>query len=160
MLLQKIQCFFFFVFFGVDEFYYLIYNRKCMGIKNRIAQSLVAARKKAGVTQKEVATKLGNGESTISAWENGVSLPDAGALLVMAELYGYTSINEMIGYAAGQTTIIETLNNNEQQLINNYRSLDDGCKKIAYNTVHNLLAYLRKIELSECAEDYCIDSVM
>lgn len=50
--------------------------------------SLKAARVNAGLTQKEVATKLGIGNGTLSDWENYVSFPRADLIPKLCELYG------------------------------------------------------------------------
>jgi len=133
-----------------------------MVTKERIAQSLLAARKKSGLKQKEVAQRLGNfSDKTISTWEKGISQPDAEPLLKLCEIYGFATINELLGYSvSGPTLSTEILNHDEQELVNNYRGLDSGCRKIVYCTVQQLLAYIHKSENKKDAEfgtDYNFD---
>lgn len=53
-------------------------------------------RKQSGLTQKQVAGKLGVYQSNISDWENNVSRPEYENLLALAKLYGVT-LYELLG---------------------------------------------------------------
>ena len=57
--------------------------------------SLEAARANAGLTQKEVAEKLGISNKTVCSWEKGKSFPDARQIDALCTLYGvpYDNIN-------------------------------------------------------------------
>jgi putative transcriptional regulator len=57
--------------------------------------SFLDARKNARLTQKEVANKIGVGQTAVSFWENGKTLPRASLLAKIAELYGVT-IDELL----------------------------------------------------------------
>ena len=59
--------------------------------------SLKAARVNAGLGQKEAANLLKISNSTLSAWENGRSFPNAKKLEDICELYG-VSYNNLIFY--------------------------------------------------------------
>lgn len=48
------------------------------------------ARIKAGLTQEEVAQKLGLNRSTIARWETGIGLPRADSLADIADVLGCT----------------------------------------------------------------------
>lgn len=48
------------------------------------------ARKQSGLTQKQVAEKLGIQQSNISDWENNVSRPEYENLIALARLYDET----------------------------------------------------------------------
>ena len=52
---------------------------------------LAALRKDAGMTQQEVADRLGVSNKTISKWESGGGFPDIAILPALAELYGVTA---------------------------------------------------------------------
>ena len=45
---------------------------------------------KAGLTQEQLADKLGIGAQSVSKWENGLSMPDISALPLIAEIFGVT----------------------------------------------------------------------
>ena len=55
-----------------------------------------AYRKENGLTQKEIAEKLGIAQSNVSDWENDVSRPEYENLIKLAEIYGVT-VGELLG---------------------------------------------------------------
>ncbi len=64
------------------------------GIK--IGSKLLGLRKKAGLSQGELADKLGVSRQAVSKWECDESLPDTENLITLARLYGI-SIDELVG---------------------------------------------------------------
>ena len=58
---------------------------------------LAALRKGAGMTQQEVADRLGVSNKTISKWESGGGFPDIAILPALAELYGVTADDILAG---------------------------------------------------------------
>ena len=63
---------------------------------------LAALRKDAGMTQQEVADRLGVSNKTISKWESGGGFPDIAILPALAELYGVTADDILAGEAVRQ----------------------------------------------------------
>ncbi len=55
-----------------------------------------AYRKENGLTQREIAEKLGIAQSNVSDWENDVSRPEYENLIKLAEIYGVT-VGELLG---------------------------------------------------------------
>lgn len=55
--------------------------------------TLRAARVNAGLTQQQVLENTGFARSTLTRWENGVSIPKAKDLEVLCKLYGIPSTN-------------------------------------------------------------------
>lgn len=53
-------------------------------------------RKKAGLSQDELAVKLSVVRQTVSKWENGLSVPDAEMVIRMAQVLG-VSVNQLLG---------------------------------------------------------------
>ena len=53
-----------------------------------IRERLIQLREEAGLSQEEMAAKIGVSRSTVRGWETGVNLPGASALIKIAELYG------------------------------------------------------------------------
>ena len=53
-------------------------------------------REEAGLTQSELAKKIGNVQRNVSNWENGVSEPDCQSILQLAQLFD-VSIDELFG---------------------------------------------------------------
>lgn len=52
--------------------------------------NMMALRKSAGLTQEEVARRLGITTAAVSLWETGKTKPRADALIALAKLYGCT----------------------------------------------------------------------
>ena len=59
-------------------------------LKETLAANLVRCRKRAGLTQAEVAEKLNYSDKAVSKWERGEGLPDLAVLVRLADLYGVT----------------------------------------------------------------------
>ena len=56
----------------------------------KIGKFIAACRKEEGMTQAELAEKLGISDRAISKWETGKSMPDSG---IMLELCGFLKVN-------------------------------------------------------------------
>ena len=56
---------------------------------------------KAGMTQEQLAEKLGIGPQSVSKWENAVPMPDITTLPMLAEIFG-VSIDDLFGLTAEQ----------------------------------------------------------
>lgn len=61
-----------------------------------IRDALKAQRKQRGLTQMELAKETGIPQSTISAWEKGVNVPNVADCIKLADFYGI-SVDELIG---------------------------------------------------------------
>lgn len=59
-----------------------------------VAANIAAYRKAAGLTQSELAEKIGYSDKSVSKWEQGGGIPDAYVLSVIAEICGVT-LNDM-----------------------------------------------------------------
>lgn len=64
-------------------------------VNQRIAQNLIAFRKKAGWTQAELAEKINYSDKSVSKWESGNGVPDIYILLQLADLFGVT-VNDLL----------------------------------------------------------------
>lgn len=94
--------------------------------------TLKALRKQKGYSQEEVAARINVVRQTVSKWEKGLSVPDADALMRIAELYE-VSVSDLLGApptesepekaAPDFSEITEQLSRiNEQLVIRNRRS--------------------------------------
>lgn len=61
-----------------------------------IGEQIKAARKAKGVSQEELAVRLGVVRQTVSKWENGMSVPDADVLIKIAELLD-VPVSQLLG---------------------------------------------------------------
>lgn len=68
----------------------------CNEINAKIAQNLAFYRKRAGLTQAELAEKINYSDKSVSKWEQGNGVPDVYILLQLAKLYK-VSLNELVG---------------------------------------------------------------
>lgn len=64
--------------------------------ENVLCSRIAALRKEAGLTQEQLATRLGVSFQAVSKWENGLSCPDIMLLPVLAELFR-VSIDSLFG---------------------------------------------------------------
>lgn len=74
---------------------YLTDSANLEQMKGTIAKNLVAYRKKAGLTQQELAQKLNYSDKAISKWERADGVPDVLVLKTLADLYGVT-VNDFL----------------------------------------------------------------
>lgn len=93
--------------------------------KEEIGITLKQLRLKSGMTQKEVAEKLGRKQQIVGHWETGYSQPDANTLFTLCELYG-TTVDEAFGFIRKSTAI----SSSEYGHIKKYRILDEHGKDI------------------------------
>ena len=71
--------------------------------------AFIAERRKAkGLTQMQLAERLGITDRAVSKWENGRSLPDSGIMLELCEILGI-SVNELL---CGEVIIMEKYDEN------------------------------------------------
>ena len=68
-------------------------------INKIIAKNLTMYRKKAGLTQAELAEKINYSDKSVSKWESGNGVPDVYTLAQLAQLYGVT-LNDFVGEQA------------------------------------------------------------
>lgn len=83
----------------------------------RLGSSLYHARKKSGLTQEDVAEKLGVSRQTISKWETDETLPDIRQAKKLAVLYGLT-LDELIEFDADVQEIQEVINKTTEETVN------------------------------------------
>lgn len=81
-------------------------------------------RKKRGLTQVELADELGIGQSTISQWERGVSMPEMATAKRAAMI-----LNCSVGELLGDEDIKDAYNYEETGLIAKFRKLNELGKK-------------------------------
>lgn len=79
-------------------------------LKSIIAKNLTYYRKKAGITQQELADKLSYSDKSISKWERGEGVPDIYILKQIADLYEIT-VNDLIGDKSDKPAIVNNLKN-------------------------------------------------
>lgn len=87
--------------------------------KEEIGAILKQLRSSCGLTQKEVAEKIGRKQQVVGHWETGYAQPDANTLFILCDMYG-TTVDEAFGFAQKKSDISLA----EYEHIKKYRSLD------------------------------------
>lgn len=79
-----------------------------------LGNSLFHARKKSGLSQEEVAEKLGVSRQTISKWETGETLPDIRQSKRLALLY-HLSLDELIDFDLDMQEIEQAIQRSDEK---------------------------------------------
>ena len=82
-------------------------------IKTNIANNISFYRKKSGLTQSQLADKMGVKTTTVSTWERNASSPDIETLYGMCNLFGISldemyGVNTEYGYGSEEPTYEDT----------------------------------------------------
>lgn len=67
-----------------------------------IARNILKLRRAAGLTQEQVAERIGVARQTVAKWENGDSLPDIESCSRIAEIFD-VSLDDLVNYSGGDT---------------------------------------------------------
>lgn len=95
--------------------------------KKEIGEKLKAKRISCGMTQQEVAEKIGRKQPIVGHWETGYSQPDANTLFMLCDIYG-TTVDDVFGF-----TPKENFTKSEYDHIQKYRALDPhGQETVSY----------------------------
>lgn len=86
--------------------------------KEEIGEKLKAARISCGMTQQEVANKIGRKQPIIGHWETGYSQPDANTLFTLCDIFGST-VDEVFGFKNDRPFI----SSKDLSLLKKYHSL-------------------------------------
>ncbi len=93
----------------------------------KIGKFIAECRKKAKLTQMQLAEKLGITDKAISKWERGVAMPDSSIMLELCDILGI-SVNELL---SGEKINMENNNlKNEQLLLDMAKELEKKNKTI------------------------------
>lgn len=87
--------------------------------KEEIGQKLREQRISCGMTQQEVANRIGRKQPIIGHWETGYSQPDANTLFALCDIYN-TTVDEVFGFKKKDMSISKK----DMDIIEKYRSLD------------------------------------
>lgn len=122
-----------------------------------LGKKIKQLRFKAGLTQEQLAEKLGIGPQSVSKWENAVSMPDITALPLLAEIFGI-SIDELFDLTSEQRlnrieNSLDITDELPQDLFREYEDflkaqLDDEQNR---QRATSLIAYLYWHRMNSCA---------
>ena len=93
----------------------------------KIGRFIAACRKRANLTQLQLADKLGITDKAISKWERGITMPDTSIMLELCDILGI-SVNELL---SGEKINMEnSTQKNEQLLLDMAKELEKKNKTI------------------------------
>ena len=93
----------------------------------KIGKLIADCRKEKGLTQMQLAEKLGITDKAISKWERGIAMPDTSIMLELCDILGI-SVNELL---SGEKISMENNNQkNEQLLLDMAKELEKKNKTI------------------------------
>ena len=79
----------------------------------KIGKFIATCRKMKGLTQMQLAEKLGITDKAISKWERGIAMPDSSIMLELCDIIGI-SVNELL---SGEKISMEKKNQKNEQLL-------------------------------------------
>ena len=89
----------------------------------KIGKFIASCRKEQGMTQANLAEKLGITDRAVSKWENGKSMPDSGIMLELCELLKI-NVNELLsGEKIDMNNCEEKTEENLQQVLNRVENI-------------------------------------
>lgn len=115
-----------------------------------IANRLVELRKKSGLSQEELASKLGLSRQAVSKWERAEASPDTDNLIVLAQIY-HVSLDDLLSTDTPVDEIVQDVKDQQEEKKEEPQAEepekdDDACltpnQKIAKAIVHGVFAFL------------------
>lgn len=92
----------------------------------KIGKYIAGKRKDLGMTQKQLAEKLGMSDKSVSKWERGVCLPDVSVYSELCQILGI-SINEFL---AGEDIVRENIDKNRKKILSGWQRTVSRSKTI------------------------------
>lgn len=112
-----------------------------------LGNNLFQARKRAGLSQEQVAEKLGVNRQTISKWETDESVPDIYQSKKLAKIYSLT-LDELIEFDLNQKDIEEVIKNTDEKKESKINWTKAWGKKYPI-----LLKYQEEVDIKEYANE-------
>ena len=103
-------------------------------IRKNIQANISKYRKKSGLSQAELAQKIGVKNSTVSSWERRANAPDIETLFSICKLFNVT-VADMFGCDTVDYNDKLTVHGFEKDLVISYRKADDLDKAIVRRTL-------------------------
>lgn len=101
-------------------------------------------REEAGMTQKQLAEKIGNSQRNISNWESGNSQPDLETVVRLADLFGVTT-DELLGRTGYCDTGYRGTDQNAIRYGEETAKLMQLAEKLTHRQKQALIAFLESL---------------
>lgn len=124
-----------------------------------LGSHLFQARKKAGLSQENVAERLGVSRQTLSKWETDETLPDIYQIKKLSKIY-HLSLDELISFESDLKEIEEVIQNTDEKITEKINWTNVWSKKYpvlgTYQGKVDILKYSKEIRklLDELALEY------
>lgn len=93
----------------------------------KIGKFIAVCRKKAGLTQQQLADKFGITDKAVSKWERGIALPDSSIMLELCSTLGIT-VNDLL---SGEVVTMDNYNKNlENNLLEMVKQKEQADKRL------------------------------
>ena len=103
-----------------------------LSVREEISKNLLYYRKKAGLTQKQLAEKIDVKNTAVSNWESGNNSIDIDTLCLVCDVFGIT-LNDIYGGYSEKSTVLSA---DEMNLIATYREISDQGKQYLLQTLN------------------------
>ena len=117
----------------------------------KIGKFIASCRKEQGMTQANLAEKLGITDRAVSKWENGKSMPDSGIMLELCELLEI-NVNELLsGEKIDMNKYEEKTEENLRQVLNRVEKIlnENRVLKLAITILLIIIAMFVAFEFGE-----------
>ena len=102
----------------------------------KIGRFIAECRKKANLTQMQLAEKLDITDKAVSKWERGITMPDTSIMLELCEILGI-SVNELL---SGEKINMENINQKNEQLLLEITNELEKKNKTIWNAMWTIMA--------------------
>ena len=100
-----------------------------------VSENIRRYRDEFGLTQAQLADKIGVDRTSVTQWENGVAKPRFGNMAKLAEVFG-VDVTDIVAESFHRTKPPSVvLNVEEVVLLENYRALDESGRKMAQDAL-------------------------
>ncbi len=114
--------------------------------QKKIGAFIAECRKRKKLTQRELAEKLGVTDRSVSNWENGVCLPDAGLYRSLCDVL-QISVNELFAGEFICDDNYKTIADKNLLTLLEHRLYDTSSKEISFDEFHNCLSRISQVSL-------------
>ena len=114
--------------------------------QKKIGAFIAECRKKKKLTQRELAEKLGVTDRSVSNWENGVCLPDAGLYRSLCDIL-QISINELFAGEFICENNYKNIADKNLLMLLEHRLYDTSSKEISFDEFHSSLSKISEVSL-------------